>query len=55
MVNMDKRLKRIHEIIDCWVDTMNLCLFSSIVRMFSVKQWGFITVSMHAIDVCDVQ
>ena len=37
--------KRMHEIISSWASTENLCMFISIVRQFSVKQWGWVTVS----------
>jgi hypothetical protein len=39
--------KRMHEIIGAWATTENLCMFISIVRMFSLKQWGWVTVSVR--------
>ena len=39
--------KRMNEIIGTWVPTENLCVFISIVRMFSLKQWNWVTVSIQ--------
>jgi hypothetical protein len=43
--------KRMHEIISSWASTENLCMFISIVRQFSLKQWGWVTVSIRLIRV----
>jgi hypothetical protein len=39
--------KRMHEIIGSWATTENLCMFISIVRIFSLKQWSWVTVSIR--------
>lgn len=41
--------KRMNEIISSWSTKENLCMFISIVRMFTLKQWSWITVSMKMI------
>jgi hypothetical protein len=39
--------KRMNEIIGTWVQTENLCVFISIVRMFTLQQWNRVTVSIQ--------